>query len=178
MSTPIDAMVRLATADSGRPLLRALVAQLARVDADDVLIEASCPDCDRPHGRPYVVAPPAAVHISVSLSHVGETVIAAACAGGAVGVDAEATNALADPRRAAETREAIGHRGSDVLRAWTRVEAVLKADGRGLRVDPRAVSLADEDGLVIARVPGDPRRYQVFEVDAGPEIVVSLAREL
>ena len=33
----------------------------------------------------------------------------------------------------------------DVLQRWTRVEAVLKADGRGLRVDPREVSFMDDD---------------------------------
>ncbi|ONI63716.1 hypothetical protein ALI44B_03330 [Leifsonia sp. ALI-44-B] len=33
----------------------------------------------------------------------------------------------------------------DVLQRWVRVEAVLKADGRGLRVDPRDVRFVEED---------------------------------
>jgi hypothetical protein len=33
----------------------------------------------------------------------------------------------------------------DVLQRWVRVEAVLKADGRGLRLDPRDVSFSEDD---------------------------------
>ncbi|MFF1632447.1 4'-phosphopantetheinyl transferase family protein [Leifsonia sp. NPDC058248] len=173
--------VRLASAThSGRPLLRELVAELAGVDAGSVRIEARCPDCGGPHGRPVVMAPDAARRIHVSLSHVGGTVVAVASADRTVGVDAEPADALADRSRAAGIRNALGRTDGDPLLLWTAVEAVLKADGRGLRVDPRTVSLGPgRDGALFeAVVPGDPRHYGVREVDLGSGLRVSVAREL
>jgi 4'-phosphopantetheinyl transferase len=173
--------VRVAAAThSGRPLLRELVAELTGVDAGSVRIEARCPDCGGPHGRPVVMAPDAARRIHVSLSHVGSTLVAAASVDRSVGVDAEPADALADRSRAASIRNALGRTDGDALLLWTAVEAVLKADGRGLRVDPRTVSLEPgRDGMLFeASVPGDPRRYAVREVDLGNSLRVSVAREL
>ncbi len=52
----------------------------------------------------------------------------------AVGIDAES---VSDPRRSAAAMRGIILPGrASSLREWTRVEAVLKADGRGLRVAP------------------------------------------
>jgi 4'-phosphopantetheinyl transferase len=63
----------------------------------------------------------------------------------AVGIDAEPL--AGDPSRFAAIREVCGRSAADVadgveaLRLWTTIEAVLKADGRGLDVDPRRVSV-------------------------------------
>jgi 4'-phosphopantetheinyl transferase len=180
---------------TGRPLLRALVAELVaqlagvasdHIDPATVRIEARCPDCGGAHGRPVVMAPEAARRIHVSLSHVGDIVVGVASVDRTIGVDAEPTGALADPERAHRIRELIGldvDPGADVdaLLRWTAVEAVLKADGRGLRVDPRTVvlepaPLEPADGAWHAAVPGDPRRYTVTEVPV-EGLRVSVARE-
>lgn len=43
----------------------------------------------------------------------------------------------------------------DVLQRWVRVEAVLKADGRGLRVDPREVYFVADDTDTDAHADAD-----------------------
>lgn len=55
-------------------------------------------------------------------------------------------------------------------RRWTQVEAVLKADGRGLRVDPEQVLISGS----VARVDG-PVRYQLEDVEALAPYVISVA---
>ena len=105
--------------------------------------------------------------LHVSLAHSDRGTIAAASFDHAVGVDVE-TVVQAEGRL-----EAIGQlTGESTLRSWTRVEAVLKADGRGLRVEPGDVRY-DSEGA--AWVRGSNRRYLVAEHDVDPAILVSLA---
>ncbi|MGJ4845295.1 4'-phosphopantetheinyl transferase family protein [Leifsonia sp. Le1] len=162
-----DLLLRRGTAVDGRAMLRELVAELAAVPADDVRIAARCPDCGGEHGRPVVMAPDAATGVRVSLAHAGDVTVAAALAGGSVGVDAEPSTAPETPTTAAATD----------LRQWTRIEAVLKADGRGLRVDPAAVAFERTGDLLIASVPGDPRRYEVRDARLGDDLYVTVAIE-
>jgi phosphopantetheinyl transferase len=83
-----------------------------------------------------------------------------------VGPDAEPLAAAPD-RRAAIDDLAPGH--GDALRRWTVIEAVLKADGRGLRVPPDAVRV----GLLRAWLEG--RRYRVRSLRSAG-CVVTVAR--
>lgn len=152
--------------------VRALVGLLAGVDDASVLIEQRCPDCGGPHGRPVVMAPPEARRIEVSLAHAGEQHVVAAVRGRRIGIDAECADAR--PGRIAALRELLGDR-DDPLRRWTRVEAALKADGRGLRVEPSAVEV--DDASATARVPGGDRRYALHDVAVGEGLVVSVAIE-
>lgn len=83
------------------------------------------------------------------MSHsVGTTV--AVVADHVVGIDVEPLDGTAD--RFTAIRAVAGPWASDVadgaeaLTAWTTVEAVLKADGRGLEIDPRRVRLAGRPG--------------------------------
>ncbi|WP_072313412.1 4'-phosphopantetheinyl transferase family protein [Agrococcus sp. Marseille-P2731] len=166
--------------------LRAIVAQLAGVDdASAVVIAQRCPDCGGAHGRPVVMAPAAARGIGVSLSHVGPASgarhVVAAARGLRVGIDAEPREA---PAARVEALRALLTGPADPLRRWTQVEAVLKADGRGLRVDPAAVLLESTGDGLTASAPGSARRYAVHDVvlegDALAEagLVVSLALEV
>ncbi len=170
----VVARVRGSRAD-GHALLRALVADLADVDDASVSIVQRCPDCGGPHGRPVVMEPPRARDIAVSLAHAGELHVAVARRGGRIGVDAEPHEAL--PGRVEALRALLPASGADALRRWTQIEAVLKADGRGLRVDPAAVVLRDDHAALIAAVPGSARRFEVHDVDLGDALVVSLALE-
>ncbi|GAB3584036.1 hypothetical protein GCM10027406_29730 [Leifsonia lichenia] len=161
-----DLLLRRGTAVDGRSMLRDLVAELASVAPEDVRIAARCPDCGGEHGRPVVMAPDAATAVRVSLAHAGGVTVAAALVGGSVGVDAEPRT----PRTQAQRTE-------DELRQWTRIEAVLKADGRGLRVDPAAVVFEQTGDRLLASVPGDPRRYLVRDAPLGDDLFVTVALE-
>ena len=45
------------------------------------------------------------------------------------------------------------------MRRWVRAEAVLKADGRGLRVDPGAVVVRG----ALARIGDEPTPYRIVD---------------
>jgi 4'-phosphopantetheinyl transferase len=158
-----ELLLRRGTDTDGRALLRALVAELAGVAEAGIRIVARCPDCGGDHGRPVVMAPDAATDVRVSLAHAGGVTVAAALVGGAVGIDAEPRPHAADAFPA--------------LRRWTRIEAVLKADGRGLRVDPETVEFESTDTLLVGSAPGDPRRYELREAHLGDDLIVSVAIE-
>jgi 4'-phosphopantetheinyl transferase len=81
-----------------------------------------------------VVADAAAV---VSLSYAADLVVAAVAPAqliSAVGLDAEPNTAGSE--RLTDLAKLIGGAPASALRRWTQLEAVLKADGRGLRVGP------------------------------------------
>jgi 4'-phosphopantetheinyl transferase len=66
---------------------------------------------------------------------------------------------------------------SSSLREWTRVEAVLKADGRGLRVAPATLSITEGEGVWHASVGDSDRRYTGWEVIGPPGVLASVAVE-
>jgi 4'-phosphopantetheinyl transferase len=99
-----------------------------------------------PGGKPFLEAHPA----HFSFSHAPGLALAALSLSGPVGVDVEIVGALA--------AEAAGHMLTaeerahlarvprperELARLWTVKEAVLKADGRGLTLDPRRVDAMD-----------------------------------
>lgn len=77
-------------------------------------------------------------------------------------------------------REAAGGAPGGLLR-WVRTEAVLKADGRGLRVDPAAVVFVSEDdggAAWTARLADTGVRYRGGEpggADTPPGVLLSVA---
>ena len=133
-----------------------------------------CPRCGEPHGPVQIVGAP----VVASVTYAGGFAIACVAdqaSAAAVGVDAES---VTDPRRSAAALRGIIHPGrSSSLREWTRVEAVLKADGRGLRVAPAAVSLTEGDGAWRATVDGSPRVFDGWDVPGPPGTIMSLAVE-
>ncbi|WP_431279945.1 4'-phosphopantetheinyl transferase family protein [Leifsonia poae] len=165
---------------AGRAALRELVGDLSGVNPSGILIESRCPDCGGPHGRPVVMAPDAARGIRISLAYAGASAVVAACPGRSVGVDAELADdghsANADDKRRAILSLAPGD--GDPLIRWTRIEAVLKADGRGLRVEPHRVRFYDRGEQLVAGAPDDPRHYEVRDVPLGDDLIVTLALEL
>ncbi|MGH1548710.1 4'-phosphopantetheinyl transferase family protein [Leifsonia poae] len=113
----------------------ALFAAAASVGELRIRIDARCPDCSLSHGRPNAQGASRPIHLT--LAHAGGRAFAAASRH-PVGIDAEPEDVTAE-RRAAIASLAPGR--GDPLRRWTAIEAVLKADGRGLRVAPDAVRL-------------------------------------
>jgi 4'-phosphopantetheinyl transferase len=143
----------------GRALLHHLLDEL-RPDAVPHLDAGRCPDCGVAHG-PVEVADHSAV---ASLSYAEHLVVAAVASPDrviALGLDAEHDSATAERRR--DLTHLIGGTPASALRRWTQTEAVLKADGRGLRVDPARVHLHGNS----ARIDDSSAHYQLAEV-AGP----------
>jgi 4'-phosphopantetheinyl transferase len=103
--------------------------------------------------------------VSLSVAHGGAWVVVAVAALAPVGVDVEPltqtidVEGLAEQVLAPSERDALiadpnqARRARALLTAWARKEAVLKATGDGLRVDPRDVVLSP---------PGTPPRLLAF----------------
>jgi 4'-phosphopantetheinyl transferase len=143
----------------GRVLLRELASDLTGVSPAKVIITAVCPDCGGPHGRPQLVGAP----FYLSLSRCADAVVAVA-SDLPIGVDVEPRDGSAARVEAIEQltgQASIGH--------WTAVEAVLKADGRGLRVDPREVEVHGTSAQL-----GDAH-YRLIEPELAPDLRVSIA---
>lgn len=176
----------------GRVALRMLVAELltekarsrddaaVEVSPADILVTAICAECGGPHGRPMVEAPSRkGKPLSVSIAHCRSGVAVAASWNGSIGVDVEVADV------APETLESIcalvppasrpAGRRWEPVQHWTRVEAVLKADGRGLLVDPAEVKVEAHDGLVTADLT---TRYVLAELRVDPEVRGSVAIEV
>lgn len=165
-SEPEAARVRFL---SGRTALVTAAARLTGSEPRSLVIDATCPDCGRSHGRPRILGPSSAVH--VSLTHAEGRAIAVASAT-PVGVDAETREALRAQRATvgliAPASRAVG------VRHWTRIEAIVKADGRGLRIDPRNVTIVGRRGTV----DGSVARYLLTAVHPVRGLVVSIAQEI
>ncbi|MDY0910467.1 chemotaxis protein CheY [Microbacterium sp. CFBP9034] len=130
-----------------------------------------CPRCGRPHGP--VRTTDAAARPAVAYAG-GIAVAAVADAGpGTFAIDAELET---DPvRDVAGLDGVLGARMNVHLRDWVRAEAALKADGRGLRVDPGVVAV---DAVTRtewrAVVPGGAP-VAGWDLDRVPGVVVSAA---
>jgi 4'-phosphopantetheinyl transferase len=132
-------------------------------------------------GRPLVVDPGG---LEVSLSHAEAVVVAALSWDGPVGVDVERLRPL--PDRAALARTALSEaerravdelpeslRDAQLLRFWTRKEAVAKALGTGLATDLRAIVTTAGGALVsLPSGCGEIAAWSLLEVP-GPEGVIS-----
>lgn len=130
-----------------------------------------CPRCGGPHG-PIQTTDAAA---RPAIAYAGATaVIAVAEAGpGRFAIDAESERD--QTRDAAGLDGVLGTGRSATLRDWVRVEASLKADGRGLRVDPAAVRVtATGTSTWVAAVPGGDA-VEGWDLEGPPGIVVSAA---
>ena len=138
--------------------LAELVARLTGVSAASVALNQVCPNCGRSGHGPLRVelgdeaeTSPA---VQVSLARSGDRLALAVTAAGAVGIDLES---VADIARAPledvllSAAEAAAVSGlppraatAAVTVIWAAKEAVLKATGLGLRVDPRDLTIARE----------------------------------
>ena len=156
---------------TGRALVRGLLAEMCP-GAEAGVTSASCPRCGEPHGGVLIEG----AGVVASVAHAGGLVVAAVAAGGRrLGIDLESVEEA--DARLDDLTALIGGPREDVLRRWTLIEAVLKADGRGLQVDPAEVRLiAGRFGAhPSARVAGDRIRYRLAEIPAPEGWIASLA---
>lgn len=150
----------------GRVLLREAASVVSGIAAEALTVEARCPDCGGPHGAPGIRG----ASVFVSLAHCARVVVAVAGIRGPVGVDIE-ERTEASPARLAAIEALTSERS---LRRWTRTEAILKADGRGLRVDPAELVFDGDVGWV----RGSEARYRLSEPSIAPDVELSVAEFL
>ena len=157
-------------------LLREAAARFHRVPVSHVVLSHECVRCGSDqHGRPFVLATAAIRRPAyVSLARAGDVSVVAVTDAGPVGVDVEVEGAaeLAD---VADVALHPDERGTlDPTRAWVRKEAVLKAYGLGLVVEPSDVRV-DHDGLAAWDSP-HPSPGTVWLRDiAAPGLVLAVA---
>lgn len=143
------------------------------------------------HGRPHL-APrcPGLPPIGFNLSHSGERFIVALALGVDPGVDVERIRARRSLERLARhcfspaERRAVAADPEPMhafYRVWSRKEAVIKADGRGVSIglDRFDVSAGDPPALLQAcwegAVPDEAARWSLRSLDAGPGYAAALA---
>jgi 4'-phosphopantetheinyl transferase len=159
-------------------LLRAEAARFHEVAPAQIVLVHACPRCGSDaHGRPRLMATAAVRHPAhVSLARAGDLSVVAVTDAGPVGIDGEAEGA-AGFAGFADVALHPGERAStadDPTRAWVRKEALLKAYGLGLAVDPSDIHL-DDDGLVAWDSPHRPPGAVWLRDLAVPGHVVAIA---
>ena len=137
-----------------REALVAVVADVTDTAATRVRVVRRCPHCGAAdHGRPTAVADGHDLGVSLSRT-TGVLALAVGPGPGMIGVDVERPSRVAaaeldaftpgERERAARSGAAAVHRTA----CWAVKEAVLKRDGRGLRVDPTAVDAVLDHGML------------------------------
>jgi 4'-phosphopantetheinyl transferase len=129
-----------------------------------------CPRCDGPHGRVTVSGAPYLVSVTYAAGY-AIAAVASMTDAAALGIDAEPE---VDARRDAAGMRGVLGAGEATVREWTRVEAALKADGRGLRVDPASVVVTAADDGWTAGVP-DGAVYDGWDAPGPAGVLLSVA---
>ncbi|MFJ6652835.1 chemotaxis protein CheY [Microbacterium sp. NPDC091313] len=151
---------RVADLADRRATSRALLARLL----PGARFSSVCAACGGDHGPVRVAGSPSVAAVAYAG---GWAIVAVADGAAAVGVDAEVATVTVHLDRVLAPGAAV--------RDWVRIEAALKADGRGLRIDPAAVEIDETDDGWLAAVPG--RRAPLRGADAAgpPGLIVAVA---
>lgn len=142
-------------------------------------------------GSPAEGWPGAPAPLDVSIAHAGPHVVVAVADGGRrVGVDVEGGPGAPVPddgllgvvctpaERVALAALPPDARRDAFLALWTRKEALLKADGRGLLVDPATVEVATDGPPRVVRTPAGapaPAAVSLLDLAAAPGYRAALA---
>lgn len=171
---------------TGRTLAKTMLAKLLGGAPEDIHLDSACPECDRPHGPPRLLAPGAPVF---SISHSGDRVAVALTEGPAVGIDVELiTRELSDgiERHVLSPTEQGAYddlpeedRGRAFYTYWTRKESLVKACRRGIALPMPSITVSEPDrpaALLASAEPAlDPERTTMHDLDAGPDYRACLA---
>ncbi|WP_418275510.1 4'-phosphopantetheinyl transferase family protein [Isoptericola jiangsuensis] len=156
----------------GAALVRRLAGLLSGTAPGRAVVERRCRHCDGDHG------PPRLPGVEISVTHAGGWVGLACARDGLVGLDVE------EPGR--DLTELAGTvlapdescTTDDLTTRWTRKEAVLKATGLGLTIDPRAVVVEElGSGPRVVRFDRwpDPHRWTLHALEGPAGYPASLA---
>ena len=135
---------RAGSPDAAAQLLRAEVARVRGSAPAEVRVTRLCPRCGSTrHGRPSVADRPGHPSLHVSVSRAGSLAVVAVTTAGEVGVDVEevAAPAFLKDRVGLHPAEIATYPAGRAA-TWVRKEAVLKALGLGLAVDPAALQVS------------------------------------
>lgn len=164
--------VRAAGFLAGRLLIRELVLRLGGGPA--VTLDSACPRCGDDHAAPRTPG------FMLSVSHADDLVAVAVSTGTTpVGVDIEPDSAAA---RVAELAPMFAPGPAPDLAGWTQIEAAVKADGRGLEIDPGTVVVRPEPlgpgspQVWSVTLPGRPQRLQAATLPGPAGFTLSVAR--
>jgi 4'-phosphopantetheinyl transferase len=178
---------------TGRVVAKALVGLELGIEPAQVVLDSSCTDCGRPHGKPRVVrpeeAPPDRVLPELSISHSGEWVAVAVTDGLAVGVDVEElrdvrVSDLAHLTFSPAEQQAFealpeAERRPTFFTCWARKEALLKATGRGLSIAMTKVTItpATEPPRLLAATTSevDVHNVRMRDLEIGADYRASVA---
>ncbi len=139
-----------------------------------------CPRCaSTMHGRPTIAGLDAAARPAVSIARTSGATVVALTGFRSVGVDVEATALFS----AADVADVLLHPAERVASArgsaaaWVRKEALLKASGWGLAVDPSTIRLDDSTGspVVVEWPTSVPRPDWVMDVTLAADLTAAVA---
>jgi 4'-phosphopantetheinyl transferase len=158
-----DAAVWLLAGTASQPVESVLARHLG-IDPAAVTLTRSAA------GKPVLAGSP----YRASLAHTGEVALVAVALGREVGVDVErpregiegwslVRHALRPTEREGLESLPAGQRGAAFLSLWTRKEAILKAAGTGLAIDPQLVELGAEGVVAIPAELGRPEDWTLVE---------------
>lgn len=156
---------------AGRALIRGLVVRLG--GGPIVALDSSCARCGQHHAAPRTPG------FVLSVSHAEDLVVVAAAPGREpLGVDVEHDSAAV---RVSELAPLFPPASVPDLAGWTRIEAVVKAEGRGIAIDPGGVRLrpeptASEPAEWTAMLPGRALPLQVATLPGPTGYTLSAAR--
>lgn len=179
VSWVVAADVHLARAESRRLVDRIASERLGRA----VVVGRRCPRCGATdHGRPWVGDAPG---LGLSVARTAGHVVVATVLDAAVGIDVERLDTAVDRLEdvALGPYDARPVDAAGLLRTWVRKEAVLKAAGVGLLVDPShlGVTAPDEAPDVVAWTSGstaDPRPVRLVDLGAAHDLPDGLVASL
>lgn len=168
---------------TGRALIRGVAAAELGKEPKDIVIDSSCFDCGKPHGKPKVDG------LEVSISHSGERVALAVTELAPVGVDVEeirdaevdelARIAFSPGELAAFKAVPPDQRRAAFFTYWSRKEAVVKATGKGMSVPMSKLTLTAHDAPPEVLASDAPEvvigRVHMADLDAGDGYRASVA---
>jgi 4'-phosphopantetheinyl transferase len=157
----VTVAVRVTWMLSGDPaeadrLLTHEVARFHGLSVAEVDVARSCATCGSgDHGRPVVDT---AARTFLSLARAQGVLLVAVSDDAPVGVDVERADAGGFPGFADVALHPLedANTAEECATAWVRKEALLKATGHGLQVDPRTIRISDEDQPRLLVWPTEP----------------------
>jgi 4'-phosphopantetheinyl transferase len=139
---------------TGRVVAKAVLGEALGISPGAVVLDSTCPDCGRTHGKPRIVAPAGFTDPlpEMSISHSGNLVGVAVTPGVPVGIDVEQERdvevdglvrmTLSAAEQIAWSAVPVPDRDAAFFTYWSRKEAILKATGRGLAIGMTKVTVS------------------------------------
>jgi 4'-phosphopantetheinyl transferase len=157
----------------GRGVLRSLLSRFLDIAPSEILVQPG------PNGKPQVEG------VSFNVAHSGDIILIAVARTGLLGVDVERINPTTPvldiagryfaPTEIALITDAPSAEAQQTafFRLWSRKEAIIKADGRGLSVE--LSSFAADDFTTVPDTAEQNQTFRVHSLPIGPGYAAALA---